>query len=87
MQGVYFLQSLKNQRYYIGSTVDLERRFNEHKNGLVKATKYLRPLKIVFFQEYSSISEARKVEYKLKKLKNRNIVERIIDERIITLGR
>lgn len=83
---MYFLQSLKNQRYYIGSTINLTNRFSEHEKGLVKTTKNLRPLKIVFFQEYSSIAEARIIEYRLKKLKNRNIIERIINEGIIKLG-
>jgi len=87
MQGVYFLQSLKNQRYYIGSTINLEKRFDEHNKGLVKAIKYLRPLRIVFFQKYLFIRDARRIEYRLKKLKNRNIIERIIDEGIIKLGR
>jgi len=30
---VYILQSLKNSRFYIGSTTDLNRRLQEHLSG------------------------------------------------------
>lgn len=80
---VYILESLKNGRYYIGSTVDKERRLIEHNTSQVKATKNLRPLKLVFYQEFEEIKTARQVEYKLKKKKSRGIIKRIIEERKI----
>lgn len=87
MQGfVYILQNDKNQRYYIGSAIDLDKRLLQHKNGKVKATKYLLPIKLVFSQEYKTIKEARQIEYKLKKLKRKDVIERIISEGVIKLG-
>jgi putative endonuclease len=77
---VYILKSLKNNRYYIGSAINLENRFMQHEQGKVLATKYLRPLKIVFSQCFESIVIARKLESKLKKYKSRQIVEKIIAE-------
>ena len=85
MYFVYILQSEKNGRYYIGSTNNLERRLLEHNSGKTKSLKYLRPLKIVFQKEYSHEYEAKQIEKKLKKLKNRNILERIITEKILKL--
>ena len=85
-QGVYFLYSEKADRYYIGSTNDAERRLCEHNSGKCSSTKFLAPLKLVFFQKYESLSDARKVEYKLKKLKSRVIIEKIIAEGKILLG-
>ena len=86
MPFVYILKSIKNGTYYIGSTVDLERRIEEHNNGNSKYTSKLRPLKLEFNQEYSSLGDARKVENKLKRLKSRKIIERIIKEGYISAG-
>ena len=86
MGTVYILKSLHNGRYYIGSTIDLERRLIEHNQGKTKSLRYSRPYELVFSQDYSSISEARKVEMKLKKFKSRVILDRIIKDRKIILG-
>jgi len=75
--GLYILLCANN-RYYIGSTNNLDRRLNEHNNGLVKATKYLLPVKLVFFQELSDLKLVRRLELKLKKFKSRKIIEQII---------
>jgi len=85
-QGIYILQSLKNSSYYIGSTIDLTNKLHEHKDGRVKSTKNLRPLKLVFFQKYDQIKLARRIEYKLKKLKRRDIIEKIINDGFVILG-
>ncbi len=78
MNIVYILQSEKNGRYYIGSTNNMERRLLEHNSGKTKSLLYLRPMKLVFKKEYASLGDARKVEKNLKKLKNRDIIERIV---------
>jgi putative endonuclease len=84
MNVVYILQSEKNAKYYIGSTNNLERRLVEHNAGKTKSLYFLRPMKLVFKQEFDSLSHARKVEKRLKKLKNRHIIETIIrDQKII----
>ncbi|OGS22946.1 MAG: hypothetical protein A2252_07665 [Elusimicrobia bacterium RIFOXYA2_FULL_39_19] len=80
---VYILKSLKNNRYYIGSTINLDNRIREHNNGEVHSTKYIRPLKIEFYQEFENIETAKKVELRLKRYKNKSIIERIIAEKKI----
>ncbi|MEW6407256.1 MAG: GIY-YIG nuclease family protein, partial [Patescibacteria group bacterium] len=72
--------------YYIGSTNNIERRLFEHKQGKTKSLKKLLPIKLIFAQKYSGIKTARKIETKLKKFKNRKIIEQIIKERKINLG-
>ena len=45
--------------YYVGSTVDLERRIWEHNEGLgAKYTARRRPVKLVYAAEFESIAEA-----------------------------
>ena len=85
MNCVYILKSEKTGRYYIGSTNDINRRISEHNAGKTKSLRYLRPLKIVFKKEFHVLEEARRVEIKLKKLKNRDILERIIEDQEIKL--
>ncbi|MBI5779246.1 MAG: GIY-YIG nuclease family protein [Planctomycetes bacterium] len=77
---VYILKSNRNGTYYIGSTQDLEKRLERHNNGFVKATRNIRPLTIAFYQKYETIKEAKQIEYKLKPLKSRKIIEQIITE-------
>jgi putative endonuclease len=77
---------VKNGRFYIGSSLDVDRRFDEHCRGKNASTKNLRPLEFIFFQEYKDIVEARRIEYRLKKLKSRIIIERIILDNNINLG-
>ncbi len=72
------MHSAKNDRYYIGSTNSVDRRLKEHIAGIVKATRNLRPLLLVFQQEYKTLCEARQVERKLKRFKRRDIIERIV---------
>jgi len=68
----------KNGRYYVGSTINIERRFKEHCTGRVKSTKNLLPLKLVYSQEYGTIKEAILAEYWLKQQKSRVLIEKII---------
>lgn len=86
MNCVYILQSEKSDRYYIGSTNDLDRRLAEHNFGKTKSLKYLRPLKVVFKKEYATLLEARRMELHLKNLKSRSILEKIIKEGVIKTG-
>jgi len=86
MYFVYILQSIKNNKYYIGSTNNLERRISEHNSGKTKSLKYLTPLKIVFYKKYERESDARLVERKLKKFKNKSIIESIIKDKEIRMG-
>ena len=85
MAWVYILQSEVNNRFYIGSTDDLEQKLLEHNAGNSGYTKFSRPFMIVFSQEYKTLSEARKIEYKLKSFKSRKIIEKIILEKIIKI--
>ena len=62
---VYVLE-LNNKSLYIGYTTDVKRRFKEHQKGYSKYTKSKRPLKLIYFEAYLNIRDAKKREEFLK---------------------
>ena len=65
---VYILASQRNGTLYIGVTNDLIRRMTEHKSKLVPGfTRKCGIDKLVYFEEYASILEARAREHSLKR--------------------
>lgn len=64
---VYILKSLKDNKQYIGSTVNVEKRIREHNNGFVKSTKNRRPLVLKYILEYRTIEEAAGMEKRFKR--------------------
>ena len=76
---IYILKSIKNGKYYIGSTRNLEKRLKEHNSGKMKSTKGLIPWEIVHTESVSTNSEARKRESYIKKRKSRKYIEALIN--------
>ena len=64
---VYILRSEKNGQFYIGSCIDVKLRINKQNHGLVSSTKNFRPYKVELIQEYSTITQAKQIEYRIKK--------------------
>jgi len=83
MKPEVYILLCSNLRFYIGSTNNIERRIREHNIGKTKATKYIRPVLLVFRQEFESLTKARRVERKLKTFKNTEIIKKIINDGII----
>jgi putative endonuclease len=79
MFSVYVLQSLRNGRFYIGSTNNIERRLQEHNQGKSKYTKLTAPFSLIYQEQYFTASEARKREYYLKRLKSRKYIISLIN--------
>jgi putative endonuclease len=82
---IYILQSEKNNTYYVGSTKDVKKRFLQHQNGYVIYTRHLRPLILKFYQQVETLALARRIEYKIKKLKRKDILDHIVRDQIIKL--
>ncbi len=80
MYCVYILQSLRDEGYYIGQTDNLERRIERHNSGEVKSTKGRIPFELVRKEEFDTLSEARKRENYLKRLKGGNDFNKIIEQ-------
>lgn len=64
---VYILKSKKDSSFYIGFAVDLRERLIKHTKGLVKSTRNLRPLGLVYYEAYISKKDALVREKRLKK--------------------
>lgn len=64
---VYLLKSLKDSKYYIGQTDNIEKRLKEHNSGKVKSTKDRKPFKLIGYETYKDRDRARYREYKLKR--------------------
>ena len=66
---VYVLKSLKDQKYYIGETADIQARLDFHNKGLQRSTKGRTPFKLVYSEEFETRSEALKREKEIKSWK------------------
>lgn len=66
MPFVYILRSDKDGNLYTGTCFDLEKRIERHSKGSVHSTRNRRPLSLVYFEEYDTLSAARKREWELK---------------------
>ena len=75
---VYILQSLKDGSYYIGSTNNLEDRYERHNQGRSQYTKAKRPWKLVYHEEFTDRSSALKRENQIKRQKRKGFIEKLI---------
>ena len=81
---VYILQSQTSGRYYIGYTSNLQNRLSKHNRGLTPTTRRLKgPWEIVYTETFKTKSEAIKREKQLKRWKDKNRIERLINSRNI----
>ena len=62
----YVLQSLKDHRWYTGSTNDLRKRFKEHTYGLNQSTKSRGPFELIYYEMCKNKGDARSRELFLK---------------------
>jgi len=63
---VYVLQSLKDNKWYTGSTQDISRRLEEHNSSRVESTRRRVPFKIIYYEACLNEHDARTREQYLK---------------------
>ena len=78
MYYVYILRSLKDNRYYIGSTSDVQKRLAFHNAGLQRSTRYRIPFELVYQEIHNSKHEALKREHQIKAMKGGEGFKRLI---------
>jgi putative endonuclease len=76
---VYILQSLKDNKYYIGSTSDAPARLHYHNAGLQRSTRHRIPFTLILFEEYPSKEEALKREKQIKSWKVGDVFKKLIN--------
>ncbi|HLC90053.1 MAG TPA: GIY-YIG nuclease family protein [Patescibacteria group bacterium] len=63
---VYILESVNDNKIYIGYTNDLKKRIIKHNNKKVKSTSYRLPLRLIYYEAYQSEIDAKVREKNLK---------------------
>jgi len=64
--GYIYVLRCNDLRFYIGSTRDLDKRIEAHRQGRVRTTKGRRPVQLIYTEEFETYSEARCREIFLK---------------------
>ncbi|MGZ3493211.1 MAG: GIY-YIG nuclease family protein [Thermodesulfobacteriota bacterium] len=68
MPAWFYVLTLKSGNLYVGSTTDLERRYEDHCSGRAcRTTKFDSPLEIVFSEQFRTFSQARSREAQVKR--------------------
>jgi len=74
----YVTFSEKLNKYYIGSTTDIERRLLEHNRGKEKFTRTGCPWILVYTEVFIELLDARRRELYIKKQKSRKYIETLV---------
>lgn len=75
---VYIIYSAFLDRYYVGSTANIEDRIFRHKNSGSKSTKSASDWELVYSEEFDTRSEAVMREREIKGKKSRKYLEALI---------
>lgn len=73
-----YLLLLKNHDIYTGFTSDLKRRLTQHENGGVISTKQCRPVKLIHYEAYLMLADARRREVFLKSSDGKRLLKQQI---------
>jgi len=77
---VYIVQSMKNKDLYVGFTIDLKKRLQEHNRGSNFSTKPYRPWKLIHFEAYINGSDAKRREDYLKTSQGSRVLKRMLKD-------
>jgi putative endonuclease len=89
MAYMYILECFGN-RLYVGSTLNLEKRFFEHQSGIgSNFTNQYRPIRIAYYEEFSNVSEAFRREQQIKNWSRQKKIALINREKssLVVLGK
>jgi len=78
MYTVYVLQNSRSRRFYIGSTNNIIRRLSEHNRGQTKSTRQKGIWELKYCEEFSTSSEAKRRELKIKSYKGGEAFKKLI---------
>lgn len=75
---VYVLKSKKDSKHYIGSTIDLDRRVEDHNAGKVSSTRDRRPFELIYFEKFETKPLAEKKEKYFKTGDGRVVLKNLL---------
>ena len=75
---LYILQSEITNKFYIGSTGNLEDRLIRHNSGRSKATANGKPWKLFYSEEFQTRSEAYRREMEIKSWKSHERIAQLV---------
>ena len=73
---------MKDLSFYIGQCEDLDKRLSKHFDGMSKYTSTKRPLKLRYFEVFSTRKEAIFREKQIKKMKSRLYIQHLIENKM-----
>jgi putative endonuclease len=79
MYYVYILKSLKDHKYYIGSSSDVKKRLDFHNSRLQRSTRNRVPFVLVLYEEFNDKIQALKREKQIKAFKGGVAFKKLID--------
>ena len=77
---VYVLRSLKDGKIYAGYTKDLRKRLLLHNSGEIQATRYRKPLELIYYEAYKNQQDATEREKYFKSNKGKKMIKVILKE-------
>jgi len=80
MHYTYILFSKSKNKYYIGSTSNLEERLNKHNSNHKGFTGGIGDWKIIYSEKFENYNLALKREKQIKKWKSRVMIEKLINK-------
>lgn len=80
---VYILKSQKFNKYYTGQTKNLANRIKVHNLGKTKSIKAYIPFELIYFEEFSTRTEAVKREKYFKSGSGREFVKKQVENALV----
>ncbi|HEX2396213.1 MAG TPA: GIY-YIG nuclease family protein [Bacteroidales bacterium] len=79
MYFVYILKSLKDQKYYIGSSSDVSARLNYHNSGKQRSTKRRIPFILIHQEDFPTKALAEARERQIKSFKGGAAFKKLLE--------
>jgi len=81
MKYFFYILECSDKGYYYGSTSNLKERLERHNKGYVSSTQHRRPVKLVYFEEFTNKRDALRRERQFKYGRTRRLTrDRLIEE-------
>ncbi len=75
---VYILKSLRDLKYYVGETPDIQARLEYHNAGKQRSTRHRTPFILILTEEFANRTLALKREKQIKSWKGGNMFKALI---------